>query len=82
MGHGVHGHTTPPKIDAALARTVAERMQMLATPSRVQILGQLIADLESVMLAIIWLRASAVRVAFTDCWTARTWAGKRKSTAV
>jgi DNA-binding transcriptional ArsR family regulator len=41
MGHGVHRHTTPPVIDAALARTVAERMQMLATPSRVQILGRL-----------------------------------------
>jgi len=41
MGHGVHGHTTPPIIDATLARTVAERMQMLATPSRVQILGRL-----------------------------------------
>jgi DNA-binding transcriptional ArsR family regulator len=41
MGHGVHRHATPPVIDAALARTVAERMQMLATPSRVQILGRL-----------------------------------------
>ena len=41
MGHGVNGHTDPPAIDAALARTVAERMQMLATPSRVQILGRL-----------------------------------------
>jgi DNA-binding transcriptional ArsR family regulator len=41
MGHGVDGHTAPPVIDAALARTVAERMQMLATPSRVQILGRL-----------------------------------------
>lgn len=41
MGHGVNGHTGPPAIDAALARTVAERMQMLATPSRVQILGRL-----------------------------------------
>ena len=41
MGHGIDGHTTPPVIDAELARTVAERMQMLATPSRVQILGRL-----------------------------------------
>jgi DNA-binding transcriptional ArsR family regulator len=41
MTHSVHRHTTPPVIDAALARTVAERMQMLATPSRVQILGRL-----------------------------------------
>ena len=41
MTHGRGGHTTPPVIDAELARTVAERMQMLATPSRVQILGRL-----------------------------------------
>jgi len=41
MGHGVNGHTTPVTIDATLARTIAERMQMLATPSRVQILGRL-----------------------------------------
>ena len=39
--HGVRQHTTSPVIDAELARTVAERMQMLATPSRVQILGRL-----------------------------------------
>jgi len=41
MSHGVDGHTSPPTIDAELARVVAERMQMLATPSRVQILGHL-----------------------------------------
>ena len=41
MSHGINGHATPPAIDADLARTVAERMQMLATPSRVQILGRL-----------------------------------------
>lgn len=41
MSHGVRNHATPPAIDAELARTVAERMQMLATPSRVQILGRL-----------------------------------------
>jgi DNA-binding transcriptional ArsR family regulator len=41
MSHGVDGHATTPMIDADLARTVAERMQMLATPSRVQILGRL-----------------------------------------
>jgi DNA-binding transcriptional ArsR family regulator len=41
MGHGIEGHTTPAVIDAQLARAVAERMQMLATPSRVQILGRL-----------------------------------------
>lgn len=32
---------TPARIDADLARAVAERMQMLASPSRVQILGRL-----------------------------------------
>lgn len=41
MAHGVQQHATPPVIDADLARTVAERMQMLATPSRLQILGRL-----------------------------------------
>lgn len=35
------GHTTAPAIDGDLARVVAERMQMLASPSRVQILGHL-----------------------------------------
>lgn len=41
ISHGVNEHTTPPVINAELARTVAERMQMLAAPSRVQILGRL-----------------------------------------
>ena len=41
MSHGIDGPTTAPAIDAELARAVAERMQMLATPSRVQILGRL-----------------------------------------
>jgi DNA-binding transcriptional ArsR family regulator len=41
MSHGVDGHVTAPAIDGELARTVADRMQMLATPSRVQILGRL-----------------------------------------
>ena len=41
MSHGVHGQTIPPMIDAVLARTVAERMQVLASASRVQILGRL-----------------------------------------
>ncbi|MDQ3720893.1 MAG: metalloregulator ArsR/SmtB family transcription factor [Actinomycetota bacterium] len=41
MSHGIDGRTVPPKLDPQLARTVAERMQMLATPSRVQILGRL-----------------------------------------
>ena len=41
MSHGIREHTTPPVIDADLARAVAERMQMLATPSRLQMLGRL-----------------------------------------
>lgn len=41
MSHGIHGHVSSPEIDAELARVVAERMQMLAAPSRVQILGHL-----------------------------------------
>jgi len=41
MSHGVDGHTKAATIDAELARTVAERMQVLAAPSRVQILGRL-----------------------------------------
>lgn len=42
MGHGVDGRDTPAaSIDADLARTVAETMQALATPSRLLILSQL-----------------------------------------
>lgn len=41
MSHGPNRHAVAPPIDSELARTVAERMQMLATPSRVQILGRL-----------------------------------------
>jgi DNA-binding transcriptional ArsR family regulator len=41
MTHGIKNHIVPPVLDAELARHVAERMQMLATPSRVQILGRL-----------------------------------------
>ncbi len=41
MSHGVGGHTRPAQIDNELARVVAERMQVLAAPSRVQILGRL-----------------------------------------
>ena len=41
MTHGVDGHTGAPAIDSELAHAVAERMQMLATPSRVLILGRL-----------------------------------------
>ena len=41
MSHGVDDHTRAPELDGELARVVAERMQVLATPSRVQILGRL-----------------------------------------
>lgn len=41
MSHGIDGRATPPTIDAESARAVAERMQVLASPSRVQILGRL-----------------------------------------
>lgn len=41
MSHGVGGHVRPARIDGELARVVAERMQVLAAPSRVQILGHL-----------------------------------------
>jgi ArsR family transcriptional regulator, nickel/cobalt-responsive transcriptional repressor len=41
MSHGVHGRTSAPKLDAALAADVAERMQALSTPSRVRILAHL-----------------------------------------
>lgn len=41
MSHGSAGTTTPARIDAQTAHIVAERMQVLASPSRVQILGRL-----------------------------------------
>jgi len=41
MSHGIQGHTRAARIDRELARAVAERMQILAAPSRVQILGRL-----------------------------------------
>lgn len=61
MSHGVHGHPSPP-IDAELARVVAERMQMLATPSRVQILGHLKEGPCSVgaLAAAVGMESSAV----------------------
>ena len=55
-------HSTPPVIDAELARTVSEHMQMLATPSRVQILGCLKAGPRSVgaLADAVGMEASAV----------------------
>jgi ArsR family transcriptional regulator, nickel/cobalt-responsive transcriptional repressor len=41
MSHGVLGKTRSATIDAQTARVVAERMQVLSSASRVQILGRL-----------------------------------------
>jgi DNA-binding transcriptional ArsR family regulator len=41
MSHGVAGKTSAATIDDETARLVAERMQVLSAPSRVQILGRL-----------------------------------------
>ena len=41
MSHGVAGRSTVGAIDAGIAREVAQTMQALATPSRLQILGRL-----------------------------------------
>jgi len=41
MSHGVAGKTRGARIDAPTARVVAERMQILSSPSRVLILGRL-----------------------------------------
>ncbi len=41
MSHGVAGKTRAAPIDTQTARAVAERMQVLSAPSRVQILGRL-----------------------------------------
>ncbi|MEA2159771.1 MAG: ArsR family transcriptional regulator, nickel/cobalt-responsive transcriptional repressor [Solirubrobacteraceae bacterium] len=62
MTHGVNRQTTAPPIDGALARAVAERMQMLASPSRVQILGQLKQGACSVsaLAAAVGMESSAV----------------------
>jgi DNA-binding transcriptional ArsR family regulator len=41
MSHGVAGKTPSARLDPEVARAVAERMRVLSTPSRVQILGRL-----------------------------------------
>lgn len=41
MSHGVQGQTRTGPVDGELARAVAERMQVLSTPSRVLILARL-----------------------------------------
>jgi DNA-binding transcriptional ArsR family regulator len=41
MSHGIDGHARTGPFDAETARVVAQSMQVLSTPSRVQILGRL-----------------------------------------
>ena len=41
MTHGIEGQTATARMDAVLARAVAEQMQVLSTPSRVLILARL-----------------------------------------
>lgn len=41
MGHGVRGEVGPAVLDAATARTVADTLQALTTPSRLLILARL-----------------------------------------
>ena len=41
MSHGVQGRTRATRLDGDVARAVAERMQVLSTPSRVLILARL-----------------------------------------
>ena len=62
MSHGVSGKTRPAAIDAPTARAVAERMQVLSSASRVQILGRLKESSCSVgeLADAIGMEASAV----------------------
>lgn len=62
MTHGVAGKTAPARIDAESARLVAERMQVLSSASRVQILGRLKEGSCSVgeLAAAVGMEASAV----------------------
>ena len=41
MGHGVNARTRAARLDLAAAKSVAETLQALATPSRLLILGRL-----------------------------------------
>ena len=41
MGHGVNARTRSTRLDLAAAKSVAETLQALATPSRLLILGRL-----------------------------------------
>lgn len=62
MSHGVRGHAPKPKFDSGTARAVAECMSILATPSRVLILGRLRDGPLSVgeLAAAVDMEASAV----------------------
>lgn len=62
MSHGVDGKSQPTRIDERLARVVAERMQVLAAPSRVRILGELRQGPQAVnvLSAAIGMEPSAV----------------------
>jgi ArsR family transcriptional regulator, nickel/cobalt-responsive transcriptional repressor len=62
MSHGVAGKTRAGSIDAPTARLVAERMQVLSSASRVQILGRLRDGACSVgeLATAIGMEASAV----------------------
>lgn len=62
MSHGVAGNTRAARIDAQTARVVAERMQVLSSASRVQILGRLKEGTCSVgeLAADVDMEASAV----------------------
>jgi DNA-binding transcriptional ArsR family regulator len=62
MSHGVAGRTKAASIDAPTARLIAERMQVLSSPSRVLILGRLKESACSVgeLADAIEMEASAV----------------------
>ena len=62
MSHAVAGRTRPATIDSATARVIAERMQVLSSASRVQILGRLKEGSCSVgeLAAAVGMEASAV----------------------
>ena len=62
MSHGSDGSTPTGEIDLELARAVAERMHVLATPSRVQIIARLKQGACSVteLAAAVGMEASAV----------------------
>jgi DNA-binding transcriptional ArsR family regulator len=62
MGHGVDSRTRPARLDAAAAKTVAETLQALATPSRLLILSELREKASTVteLAAAVGMEQSAV----------------------